>query len=160
MRKLFYLLVFLGVCLIGKAQKSYVHIMASDITGTFTHSMSMTGDVPADIEDIYMSRYITIGEMLNLFAERGYVLEFMTAPVRSNTIDNTTSNNKFSMCYVLSCDKTPEIPTEIKTVKPAETEEVYEVARYNLQGLPVSEGEKGVQVIVFSNYTTRTVIVE
>jgi hypothetical protein len=34
------------------------------------------------------------------------------------------------------------------------------VARYNLQGIPVKETEKGVQIIVFSNFTTKTVVVE
>ena len=39
-------------------------------------------------------------------------------------------------------------------------EEITEVARYNLQGIPVSESERGVQIIVYSNYTTKTIIVE
>ena len=39
-------------------------------------------------------------------------------------------------------------------------QDVREVARYNLQGLPVDKDEKGVQIIVFSNFTTRTIIVE
>ena len=38
--------------------------------------------------------------------------------------------------------------------------EVYEVARFNLQGLPVNKEEKGVQIVVYSNYTTKTIIVE
>lgn len=33
-----------------------------------------------------------------------------------------------------------------------------EVARYNLSGRPCSPNEKGVQIIVYSNFTTRTVI--
>jgi hypothetical protein len=37
---------------------------------------------------------------------------------------------------------------------------VYEVARYNLQGMPVKETEKGIQIVVFSNYTTKTIIKE
>jgi len=35
-----------------------------------------------------------------------------------------------------------------------------EVARYNLQGIPISENEKGIQIIVYSDYTTKTVINE
>ena len=38
--------------------------------------------------------------------------------------------------------------------------EAYEVARYNLQGMQVNENTKGIQIIVYSNYTTKTVIVE
>ena len=48
----------------------------------------------------------------------------------------------------------------IQTVQAQGDEKVTEVARYNLQGLPVSEKEKGIQVIVYSNYTTKTVIVQ
>ena len=35
-----------------------------------------------------------------------------------------------------------------------------EVARYNLSGRPCSPNEKGVQIIVYSNFTTKTVILE
>ena len=38
--------------------------------------------------------------------------------------------------------------------------EVKEVARYNLQGRPVKKNEKGIQVIVYSNYITKTIIIE
>ena len=41
-----------------------------------------------------------------------------------------------------------------------EDADVHEVARYNLQGLPIHKNEKGVQIIVYSNYTTKTIIVE
>ena len=36
--------------------------------------------------------------------------------------------------------------------------DVEEVARYNLSGRPCSPNEKGVQIIVYSDFTTRTVI--
>ena len=39
-------------------------------------------------------------------------------------------------------------------------QDVHEVARYNLQGMPVDEHEKGLQIVVYSNYTTKTVIIE
>jgi len=35
-----------------------------------------------------------------------------------------------------------------------------EMARYNLSGRPCSPNEKGVQIIVYSDFTTRTVIVD
>ena len=34
----------------------------------------------------------------------------------------------------------------------------YEVARYNLSGRPCSPNEKGIQIIVYSDFTTRTII--
>ena len=39
------------------------------------------------------------------------------------------------------------------------TDEAEEVARYNLSGHPCSPNDKGVQIIVYTDYTTRTIIV-
>ena len=39
------------------------------------------------------------------------------------------------------------------------TGEAEEVARYNLSGHPCSLNDKGVQIVVYSDYTTRTIIV-
>lgn len=39
------------------------------------------------------------------------------------------------------------------------TGEAEEVARYNLSGHPCSPNDKGVQIVVYSDYTTRTIIV-
>ena len=39
------------------------------------------------------------------------------------------------------------------------SEEAEEVARYNLSGHPCSPNDKGVQIIVYSDFTTRTIIV-
>jgi hypothetical protein len=50
--------------------------------------------------------------------------------------------------------------SNIQSIKIEDEGEPYEVARYNLQGIPVKANEKGVQIIVFSNYTTKTVVVE
>jgi hypothetical protein len=35
-----------------------------------------------------------------------------------------------------------------------------EIAHYNLQGLPVDANEKGVHIVVYSDYTARTVVVQ
>ena len=41
-----------------------------------------------------------------------------------------------------------------------DSKEPIEVARYNLQGIRCSPSEKGVQIVVYSDYTTKTIIVE
>ena len=38
-------------------------------------------------------------------------------------------------------------------------DDAYEVARYNLSGRPCTPNEKGVQIIVYSDYTTQTTII-
>ena len=40
------------------------------------------------------------------------------------------------------------------------TGDVREVARYNLQGIRCAPSDKGVQIVVYSDYTTKTIIVE
>ena len=50
-------------------------------------------------------------------------------------------------------------PTAVKSIESNDNhDDADEVARYNLSGLPCLPNEKGVQIIVYSDYTTRTVI--
>ena len=51
-------------------------------------------------------------------------------------------------------------PDAIERIVADDGQEAVEVARYNLQGVPVDKNEKGIQIVVYSNYTTKTVIVE
>ena len=53
-------------------------------------------------------------------------------------------------------------PTVVNTISTNRTrsEEAEEVARYNLSGRPCAANEKGVQIIVYSDFTTKTVIIE
>ena len=117
----------------------------------------LSGDIPVGMKESYSSWQddMTIGELLNMLSKNGYEVEQM-APYENG---NTTYN----LMFLLSSDTAPESSDSagtVKTIRNNDGEDVYEVARYNLQGLPVSEDTKGVQIVVFSNYTTQTVIVE
>ena len=151
MKKLI-LFVFLFAIGIGAyAQKSYVNIIASSLNNTSSHKIYLTGDVPSGISNIYYQSmdYMTIGDLLNLLSEKGFEIEF----VSSNGSESPT------VCYVLS-KKKPDSSNAVRVVREADDSDVHEVARYNLQGLPIGENEKGVQIVVYSNYTTRTIIKE
>ena len=52
-------------------------------------------------------------------------------------------------------------PSAVRGIEADETftGEAEEVARYNLSGHPCSPNDKGVQIIVYTDYTTRTIIV-
>jgi hypothetical protein len=52
-------------------------------------------------------------------------------------------------------------PSAVRGIDASSTrsEEAEEVARYNLSGHPCSPNDKGVQIIVYSDFTTRTIIV-
>ena len=49
-------------------------------------------------------------------------------------------------------------PTGVISADTRHSDDAEEVARYNLSGRPCSPNEKGVQIIVYSDYTTRTII--
>lgn len=156
MKRLISYLFFLAISTHAFAQKSYIHIYANYI-GADSHSLSLTGDLPIGIKQNYYNGYddMTIGKMLNLLSKEGYEVESMSAP--AYTENNGTSYPK--MCYLLSKKDTGGSNT-IQTVRDEDDSDIYEVARYNLQGRPINESEKGVQIIVFSNYTTKTIIKE
>ncbi len=150
MKKLLIILVaLLGSASVAVAQKSYVNVVADHIYSSIYQEIYLTGDVPTGIKthyDSYGSEAMTVGKVLNLLAKEGFVVEQMSCAAEGEVI-------------ILSRTALNPDPDAIQHVN-ADDQEAVEVARYNLQGLPVAEDEKGVQIIVYSNYTTRTVIVE
>ena len=49
-------------------------------------------------------------------------------------------------------------PSAVRGIEGSSNDTSEEVARYNLSGRPCSPSDKGVQIIVYSDFTTRTVI--
>lgn len=148
MKKLIVLLALaLAVVNTATAQKSYVNVVADHIYSSIYQEIYLTGDVPAGIKthyDSYGSEAMTVGKVLNLLAKEGFVVDKMSCSAEGEVI-------------VLS--RVALYPDAIERVT-ADDGEAVEVARYNLQGVPVDKNEKGIQIIVYSNYTTKTVIVE
>ena len=143
-------MMLLPIC--SMAQKTYVNVVASDVNKRY-HTMYLSGDVPSDINTFYDAYYneTTLGEVINRLASHGFVVEQMSC-----------SQNESSMREVVLLSKSSS-PTPTKAQEntlPEREGEAVEVARFNLQGIPVQPHEKGVQIVVYSNYTTRTVIVE
>ena len=141
MKKIVSILLFLLFTSVTFAQKSYIHITDSYSV------MSLSGDIPEGINKNYYNDYIPIGDLLNKLAQQGFELEFAFS----------NSHNNY---YILSKNNSSNSSTPVKTIKSDDDSEIYEVARYNLQGLPVSEHAKGIQIVVYSNYTTKTIIRE
>ena len=132
------------------AQKSYVNMVSyhtsSEITKPYIY---LTGNIPAGM-DVTSSGYTT-GDVLNMLADEGFIVE-----QHSMSCSGTTSG--FYQIYLLS--KSSSSPTNSVHSIQKDGEDIVEIARYNLQGIPVNENERGVQIIVYSNYTTKTVIVQ
>lgn len=144
------LFLFLAMPLMGFAQKSYVQIVVSSASGFFGttgQSMYLTGDIPSGVKNSYnYLEGITVGKLMSLLGEKGYELEKAFGIESAEIIIMSKSG---SSSY-----------SKIQNIKTEDEGEPHEVARYNLQGRPVKSYEKGIQIIVFSNYTTKTVIVE
>lgn len=141
------MVALLGCVAAAWGQKSYVNVVADHIYSSIYQEIYLTGDVPVGIKthyDSYGSEAMTVGKVLNLLAKEGFVVEQMSCSAE---------------CEVILLSRLVLDPEAVPHVT-ADDQEAVEVVRYNLQGLPVSEDEKGVQIIVYSNFTTKTIIVE
>ena len=143
--------LLLAVAAIGAAwgQKTYINVVADHIYSSVYQEIYVTGDLPVGIKshyDGYGSSAMTVGVLINLLAKEGFVVEQMSCSAEGEVI-------------LLSRVALYPDPDSVEHVS-IDDQDVHEVARYNLQGLPVDEHEKGIQIVVYSNYTTKTVIVE
>ena len=156
MKKFLIILFLMAIGTSVYARKSYINVFARySKNSSQAKTMNLTGDIPNGIKSYYDWTYdqITIGQLLNLLSQEGYEVEFMSG---SGYVDG---DNYSKMTYLLSKQVSSNDDSAISIVH-SDDGEAYEVARYNLQGMQVNENTKGIQIIVYSNYTTRTVIVE
>ena len=157
MKKLTLLLFALLATAACHAQKRYVTLTTVQASSPYA---ILSGDVPSTMKTEYYypevagSIFSWTGDLLNQLGDEGFKVNRMTSYVNP-------SNNYQYVIYVLSRQgATPPPSDAIEKVTDIDEQEPREVARYNLQGLPVSDKEKGIQIIVYSNYTTKTIIKE
>ena len=160
--KKFLLLLFLAMPLMSYAQKSYIHIyvsgyLAQGEDGEYGQTIYLTGDIPNGINYYYNGDRggagMTIGTLLNKLSREGFIIESQSMAAYSDGISGTKE-------IIIMSRGGSSNPAKSQSVTIEEDGDPHEVARYNLQGLPVKKHEKGVQIVVFSNYTTKTIIVE
>lgn len=151
MKKLLIALCFMSVSAGAFAQKSYINVFTYISTSyeSCRYTIHLSGDVPSDMQKYYYNKD-SIGEILNKLSQKGYEVEFMSGL-------NHGSGER-GLNYLLS--KKTSVSLNVIQNEMNDNENVTEVARYNLQGIPVNENEKGVHIIVYSNYTTKTIIVQ
>lgn len=155
MKKILVLLFLVALGTGVYAQKSYISIDAWSTSRLYPNQFRLTGDVPSSFKSSYEADEITIGELLNQLSQIGYHVEFVSPSGASYG----GTNFHTGMVYLLSNNSST--PSHIIQVEKADDDsEVHEVARYNLQGMPIGKNEKGIQIVVYSNYTTKTIIVE
>jgi hypothetical protein len=150
MKKFLICMMLSVVAAVGCAagQKSYVNVVADHIYSSVYQEIYLTGDVPAGIKthyDGYGSNAMTVGVLLNLLANEGFTIEQMSCAAEGEVIilSRPSSSDTDAVQHIAIDDQ-----------------DVHEVARYNLQGMSVDEHEKGIQIVVYSNYTTKTLIIE
>lgn len=146
---LFFLL--LGISFIGFS-KTYLHVhvefsgLNSSYSNMYSDEIDLFGDIPSDMEKHYEGSSPGWTAVLNQICSHGYELEQMS------------SDSSSSIHFIFSRPGSPD--SDYIQAVTVDDDVIKEVARYNLQGLPVSSNEKGIQIIVYSNYTTKTLIVE
>ena len=73
-------------------------------------------------------------------------------------------DNAFDGCTSLQGiyfgDNNTTTTRSIEADRNSANDDAYEIARYNLSGRPCSPNDQGVQIIVYSDYTTRTAIID
>lgn len=142
MKKLLFTLTLMVSVTSAFAQKVYVNLIAKNLDSSSPY-VYLSGAIPSSIN---VSTYNNpgIGQTLNLLAKEGFVVEQMSVG------DNYEA--------ILLSKNTTNTSSRVQRVD--SDEDVTEVARYNLQGMPIGKNEKGIQIVVYSNYTTKTIIVE
>lgn len=151
MRKLLLLLAAVALPFAAFAQKKYVNVVALGLTDRF-QSITLSGDIPTGMKTFYDSYtdQNTLGNVVNQLVSLGYVVEKMSCAYGEKSLE----------IILLSKAEQPDLTAIRGNTMEEKEDEAVEVARYNLQGIPVRPHEKGIQIVVFSNYTTRTFIVE
>lgn len=155
MKKILLLFCLLLPSLCIKAEKSYLTVWVGYIvdypeTSSYGQGISITGDIPKEVDDFYnKAQGMHIGDLLTTLSKSGYDVESMTS-------------SEGGVIFLLS--KASSTTNAIKGIqsetKNNDDSDAVEIARYNLQGIPVNKNNKGIQIIVYSDYTTKTILVQ
>lgn len=155
MKKLLFTLFLILSGTSAFAQKEYVTVYIT------RGSCRVSSDDPSlkreysgsDFDEDGYAGFIYVAKLLNLLSKKNYTVELQT--------NINEPSNGWGMMYLLSRPSEGSSNSNaIRKVQADPDEEVTEVARYNLQGMPIGKNEKGIQIVVYSNYTTKTIIVE
>jgi hypothetical protein len=141
MKRYLLFILFAAVTFVANAQKSYLFVRA-DVAENTLYTIRLSGDIPASMSKKYS--YKEIGEILNEISSNGFDMDYCFGGTSINMIFSKGDSNQSNAIQKIEADN----------------DDVREIARYNLQGIPVKEGEKGLQIIVYSNYTTKTIVVQ
>ncbi len=151
--------------------KSYVYMIQT------SSGCSLWGDIPDGMDEFYPSYNTYIGDIINTLGNKGYVLDKFDLEVSAESHSSSNAaymQNERVQVAIMSRDgesdkvianvttgtASPDSGTDVNAATRASEEGVTEIARYNLLGQKINGAEAGVQIIVYSDYSTKTIINE
>lgn len=150
MKKIFLSIVAVLALFTATAQRSYVSLYINMNTADSRWvSARVSGDVPVSMKDYYAATYdrLTDGELINMLAHEGF------------TIDKIAAMGETNCVVIMSKNSSSDSDIITKNADERVTNAV-EIARYDLQGRLVDDDCPGIQIVVYSDYSARIVIVK
>lgn len=150
MKKLFLSIAAAFVLFTATAQRSYVSLYINmNAADSKWVSARVSGDIPASMKDYYAATYdrLSDGELINMLANEGF------------TIDKIAAMGETNFVVIMSKNSSSDSGIITKSTDEQVTNAV-EIARYDLQGRLVDNDCPGLQIVVYSDYSAKTVVVK
>ena len=132
------------------AQRSYVSLYINmNAADSKWVSARVSGDIPASMKDYYAATYdrLSDGELINMLANEGFMIDKIAAMGETN-------------CVVIMSKNSSGDSGIITQIADEHVTNAMEIARYDLQGRLVDDDCKGLQIVVYSDYSAKTVVVK
>ena len=132
------------------AQRSYVSLYINmNYADSKWVSARVSGDIPASMKDYYAATYdrLSDGELINMLANEGFM------------IDKIAAMGETTCVVIMSKNSSSDSGIITKSADEQSTNAV-EIARYDLQGRLVDDDSPGLQIVVYSDYSAKTVVVK
>ena len=132
------------------AQRSYVSLYINmNAADSKWVSARVSGDIPASMKDYYAATYdrLSDGELINMLANEDF------------TIDKIAAMGETNCVVIMSKNSSSDSGIITKSADEQFTNAV-EIARYDLQGRLVNDDSPGLQIVVYSDYSAKIVVVK
>ncbi len=132
------------------AQRSYVSLYINmNSADSRWVSARVSGNVPVSMKDYYAATYdrLTDGDLINMLSAEGFSIDRIAAMGETNCVVIMSKNSSGDSGIITQ--NADEYVTD-----------GVEIARYDLQGRLVDENCPGLQIIVYSDYSAKTIIVK
>ena len=150
MKKFFLSIAAVFTLFMATAQRSYVSLYINmNAADSRWVSARVSGDVPVSMKNYYAATYdkLTDGELINMLANEGF------------TIDKIAAMSETNCVVIMSKNSSGDSGIITQSADEHSTNAV-EIARYDLQGRLVDDDCPGLQIVVYSDYSAKTVVVK